>query len=83
MSDQRGASQAANDVVPGDELTRVSDETRQAERRDALKPADPGPEPTPEEAAAAESNDVDRAVAAANKEAVERGAQARGEGRIA
>ena len=74
MSDQ--------DSTPG-EMTRVSEETREAERREAMKPADAGPEPTPEEAAAAEKNDVDPAVAAANKEAIERGADAKGEGRIA
>lgn len=82
MSEQQDVT-LANDVPPGDELTRVSDETRQSERRDALKPADAGAEPTPDEEAAAEQNDVDPAVAAANKEALERGANAQGEGRIA
>ena len=69
--------------TPGDEMTRISAETREAERREAMMPADAGPEPTPEEAAAAEQNDVDPAVAAANKEAIERGADLKGEGRIA
>ena len=72
-----------NDTTPGDEMTRISDATREAERREAMMPADPGPEPTAEEEAAAETNDVDPAVAAANKEALERGADQKGEGRIA
>lgn len=71
-----------HDTTPGDEMTRISDATREAERREATMPADPGPEPTAAEEAAAEKNDVDPAVAAANKEAVERGAEAKGEGRI-
>jgi hypothetical protein len=65
-----------------DERTRVSAETREAERREAMMPADAGPEPTPEEAEAAERNDVDPDVARAEKEATERGANAKGEGRI-
>ena len=62
--------------------TPVSKETRDAERREATLPADAGPEPTAEEAAAAERNDVDPSVAKAEKEATERGAKAKGEGRI-
>ena len=62
--------------------TPVSDETRAAERKEATMPADAGPEPTPEEAEAAERNTVDPAVAKAEKEATERGANAKGEGRI-
>lgn len=65
------------------DLTRVSDETRAAERKEATMPADAGPEPTPEEAEAAERNDVNPEVAKAEKEATERGANAKGEGRIA
>ena len=61
----------------------VSDATREAERREAQMPADAGPMPTPEEEALAEQNDVDPAVAAAEKEATERGANLKGEGRIA
>ena len=64
------------------DLTRVSDETRAAERKEAMMPADAGAEPTPEEAEAAERNDVDPQVAKAEKEATERGAKAKGEGRI-
>jgi hypothetical protein len=62
--------------------TPVSEETREAERRDAMMPADAGPMPTPEEEALAEQNDVDPAVAQAEKEATERGARQEGEGRI-
>ena len=62
--------------------TPVSDETRAAERKEATMPADAGAEPTPEEAEAAERNTVDPAVAKAEKEATERGANAKGEGRI-
>ena len=64
------------------DLTRVSDETRAAERKEATMPADAGPMPTAEEAEAAERNDVDPEVAKAEKEAAERGANAKGEGRI-
>lgn len=71
-----------HDPTP-DEMTRITEETREAERREAMMPADAGAEPTPEEAEAAERNDVDPAVAAANKEAMERGADLKGEGRIA
>ena len=62
--------------------TPVSEETRAAERREATMPADAGPEPTPEEAEAAERNSVSPEVAQAEKEATERGANAKGEGRI-
>jgi hypothetical protein len=62
--------------------TPVSEETREAERREAMMPADAGPMPTPEEEALAEQNDVDPAVAQAEKEATERGARQKGEGRI-
>ena len=62
--------------------TPVSEATRAAERREATMPADAGPEPTPEEAQAAERNDVDPSVAQAEKEATERGAKQKGEGRI-
>ena len=62
--------------------TPVSEETRAAERREATMPADAGPEPTPDEAEAAERNSVDPSVAQAAQEATERGAKAKGEGRI-
>jgi hypothetical protein len=66
----------------GDETTPVSEATREAERREAQMPADAGQMPTPEEEAAAEQNDVDPAVARAEKEATERGANQKGEGRL-
>jgi hypothetical protein len=65
------------------DVTRVSDETRAAERKEATMPADAGPMPTAEESEAAERNAVDPDVAEAEKEATERGANAKGEGRIA
>ena len=65
-----------------DAVARVSDETKAAERREATMPADAGGEPTPEEAAAAEQNELDPQVAKSNQEALERGANARGEGRV-
>jgi hypothetical protein len=65
------------------DVTRVSDETRAAERKEATMPADAGPMPTAEEDEAAERNTVDPDVAEAEKEATERGARAKGEGRIA
>ena len=74
MTDQTNTS--------GDEKTPVSEATRAAERREAQMPADAGQMPTPEEEAAAEQNDVDPAVARAEKEATERGANQKGEGRL-
>jgi hypothetical protein len=71
-----------NDTTPGDELTRVSDATRQAEQREAMKPADAGSEPTADESEAAAHNKVDPKVARANKRATERGAHVKGEGSI-
>lgn len=71
-----------HETTAGENTPRISEATREAERRDAAMPADPGPEPTPDEAEAAERHEVDPAVAAANKEAVERGAAAKGEGRV-
>ena len=62
--------------------TSVSEATREAERREAQMPADAGQIPTPEEEAAAEQNDVTPAVARAEREAVERGANQKGEGRL-
>ena len=65
-----------------DNVAKVSEETRQAERREATMPADAGPMPTAEEEAAADRNELDPAVAAAEKEAYERGANQKGEGRL-
>lgn len=60
----------------------VTKETRAAERNEATRPADAGPEPTPEEEAAAEAHGPADAEAAEHaKEQYETGAQAKGEGR--
>ena len=56
--------------------------TRETEQREATMSASPGKMPTPDEERAAEKNDVDPSVAAAEKEAAERGARQQGEGRI-
>ena len=72
----------SNDQTPGDEMTRIDDSTRQEERKEATAHAGAGRGPTPDEEKAAEKNTVDPDVAAANKEAVERGAKQQGEGRI-
>jgi len=71
-----------NTTTGGDDLAKVTAATREAERREAQMPADAGPMPTPEEEAAAEQNTVDPAVAEAEKEATERGANQKGEGRL-
>ena len=71
----------ANDAAPGD-TTSVSDATREAERREAMMPADAGPEPTAEEEQAAEKNTPSPEAAAHNKEMLERGANQQGEGRV-
>jgi len=73
---------STNDVTPGDERTRLSDATREAERREAMKPADAGSEPTAAETVAADAQTLDPEVARANKEATERGAKLQGEGGI-
>jgi hypothetical protein len=71
------------DTTAAADSARVTKATRDAERHEATLPADAGPEPTADEARAADSNRLDPEVARANKEAVERGAEAKGEGRIA
>ena len=63
--------------------TPVTDATREAERHEAMMPADAGAEPTAEEAEAAEKNAPSPEVAEHNKEMMERGANQQGEGRIA
>lgn len=62
--------------------TTPNDATRDAEHRDEQASASAGKMPTPDEERAAEQNAVDPAVAAAEKEATERGARQHGEGRI-
>ena len=71
-----------NTTNASDDRAKVSEATREAERREAQMPADAGPMPTPEEEAAAEQNTVDPAVAQAEKEATERGANLKGEGQL-
>jgi hypothetical protein len=61
---------------------RVSEATRAEESREATMPADAGRPPTADEEAAADRSDLDPGVADENKAAVERGAHAKGEGRI-
>ena len=68
--------------TPSNEMTRVSDATRESERRQAEMDASAGRMPTSDEERAAEKNDVDPSVAAAEKEATARGANQQGEGRI-
>ncbi|HET6794001.1 MAG TPA: hypothetical protein VFH45_06145 [Acidimicrobiales bacterium] len=62
--------------------TRPSDTTRQAEAAQARTDHSADRPPTDDEARAAESNDLDPQAAAAAKEATERGAAQKGEGRI-
>lgn len=62
--------------------TPVDEATRAAEKHDAEMEADAGRGPTPDEEAAAERNRLDPDVAGENKQAVERGAGQKGEGRI-
>ncbi len=63
------------------EHTRPSDVTREEEAREATKAHEAGPEPTPEEAAAAEKNKVDDKTREAYEEMLERGANQQGEGK--
>ena len=63
--------------------TRPTPGTRTAERREARTGADAGSEPTPEEARAADENDLDEDVPEHYEEMTEKGAHQRGEGRIA
>ena len=61
--------------------TRPSDDTREEEAREAKKSHDAGREPTAEEAAAAERQDVDPKTREGYEEMLERGAQQQGEGK--
>jgi hypothetical protein len=56
--------------------------TRDEEANEARQSADPGREPTAEEAAAADSNTLDPSVASHEQEMNERGANQQGEGRL-
>lgn len=66
----------------GDRDPKISDATKAEDRKDAHTTAHADRMPTPEEEAAAEKNRLDPDAARAYKEAAERGAKARGEGRI-
>lgn len=61
--------------------TKPSDVTRAEEAREAKKPHEAGPGATPEEAAAADKNDVDAKTREGYEEMVERGAHQQGEGK--
>ena len=63
------------------EHTRPSDETRSEEAREAGSAHDAGPEPTPDEAAAAEQNSVDPETRKGYEDMLERGANQEGEGK--
>lgn len=62
--------------------TTPSKATRDEERTEATATATPDRIPTPEEEKAAERNSLDPKAATAAKDAYERGANQRGEGRI-
>lgn len=62
--------------------TFPSGETLKADRRDARAEHDPDREPTPDEESEVRGKTADPAVAAAYREATERGASQQGEGRI-
>ena len=64
------------------DLARLTDETIEEERREAGITASPGDDPTPEEERAADRNTLDPEVARRNREAIERGANVKGEGQI-
>ncbi len=69
----------------GDEQSRVSRETEEAERAEAAAPHQPDRLPTPEEEAAADDaaqNGVPSEVASHERDMAERGARVKGEGQI-
>lgn len=66
----------------GGQQPRIADATRQEEEREAKRAAGADRAPTPEEEAAAEGQQVDPDVRENVREAVERGANQKGEGRI-
>ena len=61
---------------------KITDATRQADRREAQVRGGADREPTPEEEALADENSPDPEVAQSFEEAAERGAKQKGEGRI-
>ncbi|MHB8671243.1 MAG: hypothetical protein ACYDAD_11940 [Acidimicrobiales bacterium] len=77
-------TQAQEDSAQADDRQpRVSGATRQADRRDAEVTGHADRPPTAEEEALAEDQELDAAAARSYKEAIERGADQKGEGRIA
>ncbi|HZP27914.1 MAG TPA: hypothetical protein VFC99_03090 [Acidimicrobiia bacterium] len=62
--------------------TRPSADTRAAEEHEARRPPGADREPTPDEEARAEENELSESVVEHEKEMAERGARQRGEGRI-
>jgi hypothetical protein len=65
-----------------DRKPKVRRETREAEAREADSPHDADREPTEAEARAAEQEKLDREVSKQYREAAQREARTRGEGRI-
>ena len=65
-----------------DRTEKISDATRQADRRDAQVTANTDRMPTSDEEAKAEGLELDPEVAESYKEQAERGANQKGEGRI-
>ncbi len=65
-----------------EERIRPSEETREAERREAQRGAGADREPTPEEEQLASELSLDPEVARHEKEMAEKGANQEGEGRI-
>lgn len=63
-------------------MQKVNEATRAADEHDAEAGPSPDRMPTPEEERLAEQNELDPEVAESYKEAAERGANAKGEGRI-
>jgi hypothetical protein len=59
-----------------------SEETRDADRRDAVAQHDPDRAPTPDEERRADDLELEPDVAAHEREMAERGARQQGEGRI-
>jgi hypothetical protein len=61
---------------------KLSDETHEADRRDAMKSGEADRMPTPEEEELAEEHPLNPETAEHEKEMAERGAHQKGEGRI-
>lgn len=64
------------------ESERISDETKEADRRDAATTGHADRQPTPEEERLADEQELDPEVARSYEEAIERGARQEGEGRV-